>query len=230
VRLFLLGLFIGLGLPSIYILLDILTTQWYDWSELAFVQNFVVLGLRVLTLTIPITTGYSLIVDEIMDLSIVFAKTLRYIFGIWLIGIGTVVSFLTLLLFLYAIRDESLATIVSDPTAIFFAMFISLGFLAMLSRKRWLEALDKKFSRSPTATANLLNSLIESIPASKNFDVLCLTTVWQLENAFFPESINLYVLDPGFNRYRNIADSEDFILPDNPLVLASLSQQQAMRY
>ncbi|MDT8399890.1 MAG: serine/threonine-protein kinase [Pseudomonadales bacterium] len=230
VWLFLIGLGIGLGIPSADIVLSVASPAYAGWASGPFSEQFVTPAMFLLVLSVPVTTSYALIVDEVMDLRIVFAKAVRYLLGKWLISVITAIPFILLAQYLYDMRNESLAAIATNPAVLVLLASISLGIWAVKSRMKLLEALDRKFYRSTAATATLLNDLIASIPASNDTEALCHTTLTRLETTLFPEYIRFYVLDPGFNRYRNVADSGDFLEPESELIRLALSRQQADRH
>ena len=227
VKLFLMGLAIGLGVPCADIVLTVLSPAYSSWAYGPISEQFFTLALMLFVLSVPVTTSYALIVDEVMDLRVTFAKAARYLLGRWLISFITAIPFILLLQYLYSMREQSLTAIVSDPAIIILLALIGIGIWAIRSRIRLLETLEKKFYRSTAATATLLNDLIASIPAANNTDALCRTTISRLEEAVFPEYIHFYVLDPGFNRYRNVANNDIFLEPDSELVKAALTRQQA---
>ncbi|MEX2505645.1 MAG: serine/threonine-protein kinase [Pseudohongiellaceae bacterium] len=229
VRLFLLGLAVGLGIPCADIVLSVVSSAYAAWALGPFSEQFVTPMILLLVLSVPVTTSYALVVDEVMDLRIVFAKAVRYLLGRWLISLIAAVPFLLLIQYLYELRNESLGAIASDPAVLVLLGCAGLGVWAVQSRKKLLEALDKKFYRSTAATATLLNDLIVSIPASRDIEALCRTTLTRLEAAVFPEYIHFFVLDPGFNRYRNIVDSKVFLEQNSETVSFALDRQQADR-
>ena len=230
VKLFLAGLTLGLGIPSIDIVLTVAFPVYSQWITARISDQFLTPALQLCVLTIPITTSYAMVVDEVMDLRIAFAKAARYLLGKWLISAITAIPFALLLQYLYDMRAQSLASIATDPAIIVLVALVVVGIWAIRSRSKLLDSLEKKFYRSTAATATLLNDLITSIPTASNTDALCRTTISRLEAALFPEYIRFYVLDPGFNRYRDVADHELYLEPDSETIAAALLQQQATRH
>ena len=121
-RFFLLGLSVGLVPLCVFVALEMLTSGpggWMEQSEI--VGSFIVPGIRILLLTIPVSTGYALIVDEVLDLSVVLAKTWRYLFGKWVITFATVIPVLVTILYL---------GLMAGPLAVLYGLLVCFGVVA----------------------------------------------------------------------------------------------------
>src|SRR5881397_3939036 len=86
----------------------------------------------------------------------------------------------------------------------------SLGALAVAAhsqRRRWMEALDRRFFRERYDAQRILGEVVEEVRRSPNLDQVAPRVVSRIEAALHLEFAALLVREPGQESYRTLAAS-----------------------
>ncbi len=227
VNLFMAGLGLGLGLPCVFILLTVIPAV-NEWSYTPFAETIVIPSFQLLLLTIPFTTGYALIVDEVLSLSGVFRNSLRYLFAKWTIVFFTFLPLLLLLVYFYNLRNQTLQDIFTNPVVLLLVIASAGGFYTLRYRDRLQEAIDKRFFRQSISAAEILSETITQIPRATNIQEQCTQTIARIDEALHPETIKLFLLNVTSARYTNFTDTDEYIAPESPLIAEISDTRQAL--
>jgi hypothetical protein len=110
--------------------------------------NLLIVSVLVPLLTIPFVTGYSVLVHQMLDARFVIRQGVRYLLAKWTLALLTVAPFGLLASHVYARRNDSVASVVSDRRGVLLLLLVALGSALFGSRKYLIGVLDRWFDRA----------------------------------------------------------------------------------
>jgi hypothetical protein len=163
--------------------------------------------------SIPLTTGYAVLVHRVLDVRIVVGQALRYLFArasLVAVGVGPLV---TVAVYGYAHRDLSVSALVSGKSALIATAAAAFSLLAI--RGRLAAAIDRRFFRESVDGASCLARLAEASRDVSGIRDLAGLALREIENAYHPVMIGILVRDDPSGTFVPVAG------PARPLPLDS---------
>lgn len=137
--------------------------------------------------------AYSVYVGQVLSVRLVVRKAVRYAFARASLIVLVLAPFLLLSRLMYLHRAEPLGTLLTGPSQIaLFALVVGAA-LILATRRRLLEALDRRFFREQYDARLILADLIESGRSAKSLDVLAAHVTSEIDRALHVASAALYV-------------------------------------
>jgi serine/threonine-protein kinase len=155
-------------------------------------------------LVLPTSFAYAVLRHRLFDISVMIRQGLQYA-----MARGFVVSIvpacaLLLIVDLLGHGDQPLAGILASRGWIYAAV-AGAAWAAYSQRKRWLEALDRRFFRERYDARRLMLRIVEEVRHATDLQNVAPQVVAQIEAALHPEYVALLVREPGEPAYRSIA-------------------------
>ena len=139
---------------------------------------------------------YSVVYDRIVETRVVLRMAAQYLLGkATIIGL-TAMPFIALAMFLYQRRTESLVALLGGPRPIALVAIVVAGGVALRLRRRWVQALDRRYFRESHDAHALLSHLMVSDWITQTPRAIAEALAQELETVFHARA-DLYVLDPG---------------------------------
>jgi eukaryotic-like serine/threonine-protein kinase len=174
--------------------------------------NFALLGLGV---AFPILIAYAILRHRVFDLRVMIRLGLQYamVRGVLLslVPIAAIILAGDLLLH----RNQPLTDILYQR-GLLYALLAGGGLLLHLSRRTWLDGLDRHFFRERYNAQRVLRTVIEEIREARSFEKVAPRVIAQIEAALHPEFASFIVRQPGEGEYRIFAAKE----PSPPRIAA----------
>ncbi|HVO10301.1 MAG TPA: protein kinase [Vicinamibacteria bacterium] len=148
VRRFALGLALGLGPLFLEVLAEAVIPPF---RRLMDSPSASLLGSLILfppLLSIPFVTAHAVVADRLLDVRPLLGRAARYLLARTTLLVLMTLPLLTLAVYLYERRADSLANLVSGPEGLLLLSTTGAGFLLLASRERLTRRLDLMFDRS----------------------------------------------------------------------------------
>jgi hypothetical protein len=110
--------------------------------------------------SVPFVTAYSVLFDRIVELRVVLRTALQYVLARYTILALTMVPFAAAVLLMVRHRAEPIATLMSGPRP--------LGLASLKLRRRWLEALDRRYFREQYDARQVVDGLVSGALAARD--------------------------------------------------------------
>lgn len=110
--------------------------------------NAMIVVFLVPLVTIPLVTGYSVLVHQMLDTRFVIRQGVRYLLAKWTLAVLTLTPFGFLASHVYARRNDSVASVVSDRRGVVLLLLVALGSALFAGRKYLIGWLDRWFDRT----------------------------------------------------------------------------------
>jgi hypothetical protein len=159
-------------------------------------QLFVYTGL----LSIPLTTAYAVLVEQLLDLRGALGMALRYALARGSVLALSLVPFIALLAYLVFNRDQPIGDLLGGPQTLVLAIATLLGLVAVRARTRWLAAIDRRFFRERYDATAVLATLGHHTRSATDVTDLAETVPAQINDALHVTSATLLVLEPEARR------------------------------
>ncbi|MEO6326203.1 MAG: hypothetical protein ABIT01_20470, partial [Thermoanaerobaculia bacterium] len=147
VGLFLSSLVVGLTPIVAELLLEAASSRYAAWARTpagkTILSIFIFSGL----LSVPLTTTYAVLVHEVLDVRLIVRKALRYALARTTLVAAAAVPFALLGVNVYVHRAETITGFLSGRRPALLLLAAAGGIFALLSRRRLLEAIDRRFFR-----------------------------------------------------------------------------------
>ncbi|NKB86639.1 MAG: protein kinase [Acidobacteria bacterium] len=192
--LFLLGIGAGLAPLTLAVVASAVSSTVGDW--MANPANFLVAQAVVYPafLSIPFTTAYAVLVEQMLDLRVALGMALRYGLARGSVLTITLAPLALLIVFLGVNRDQPIVALLTGPETVVLAALGIVGAVALRSRTRLLDVVDRRFfrerydasavlatlghhTRSATDVVDLADSIPERINAAMHLDRAALLTL-----------------------------------------------------
>jgi hypothetical protein len=168
-----------------------------------------------LVIIFPIAMAYAILRHRVFDLRVIIRQGVRYA-----AARGMLLSLVPLIVIVFVgdlllHRDQPLGEILRRRAAVYVALAIG-ALLLHRYRKKWLEALDRRFFRERYDAQRILRDVISEIREAKNYEKVAPRVTLQIEKALHPEFAAVLVRRPGEVKYRILAANENTPPPMNP--------------
>lgn len=204
-RVFAAGLLGGLAPLFVEVIVE---ESWPAYKALVHqpsVEPFVAALLFVPMAAVPFVVAYSVLYDRVVETRVILRLAAQYLLARATIIAFSTVPFVALTMFLYARRTESLAALLGGPRPVMLGLTVVAGSLALRLRRRWLQALDRRYFRESHDASTLLARLVASDWISETPQAIAAALASELDTAFHAR-VDLFVVDPVTADLRNARD------------------------
>lgn len=148
VRLFAIATLAGVAPTYIEVILEALFPSYTAFLRGSRVALTVMVTAVVLPLlALPLVTGYSVLVDRLLDITFVVRQGIRYLLAKWTLGALTLTPFALFISYVYRRRSDSVVDIVSDPGGGVLLALVACGCVLLAARTYLAATLDRWFDR-----------------------------------------------------------------------------------
>jgi hypothetical protein len=147
-------------------------------------------------LSIPISTSYVVLVHRVLELKLIARRALQYALARSSVLALATLPLLSVLLYLYGNREQSLAHLLSGARMPLLLAVSGLGIAALYYRRGLLDWIDRRFFREQYDARQILSLLVERIRAIREGADLGKLIAREVDLALHLESIALLILDP----------------------------------
>ena len=176
-----------------------------------------------LTLAAPLAFAYAIIRHRVFDIRVIIRQGLQYAFARGAV-LGLVPAMgAILVLDLVLNSHQPLADILQTRGWMYFAIGATAVAL-FWQRKRWLEAIDRRFFREQYDAERLLGDVIQEVRTARRIERVSLRVASRIEAALHPEFVSLLVREPEEMLFRPLAsmppDRAPLLLPADSKLIA----------
>jgi hypothetical protein len=208
----------------------VIESTWRSYRAVAHspaVEPWVGLVLFGALATVPFVTAYSVLVDHVVEMRVVVRAALQYLLARYTILVGVALPFVALGFYLVEHRTESLVMLIAGPRPLLLVSCVPAGVLALRSRQRWLEALDRRFFREQHDARLLLTKAVHSDFISQDPAGIAAGLADAIEHALHA-SIDLFVADGARMRLVDPRDGERYLAANSMLVALAIADTEPM--
>jgi hypothetical protein len=200
-RLFVAGLVLGFGPVAVEILLEALVPSYRAWARQPSVRRWIIATIEAFLLTTPFTTAYAVLVQHVLDVRLVVRRAIQY--ALARATVLTIAAFplMALLLYLYGHRYERLADLLSGTRPLLLLGALAVAVVTLRQRRRFLEAVDRRFFRDQYDSRRILAQLVERSRGASNPGELAALITREVDRALHLESAALLLIEPGTGRF-----------------------------
>jgi len=188
-------------------------SMWLSSNNLALYESPGVTIGALLLLVTPLSFAYAILRHRIFDVRVIIRQGVRY--GV---ARGVLLSFVPLLVGALVTdvllhRSQPIEDILTARGWIYGALAV-VAVAAHSQRKRWLEALDRRFFRERYDAQRLLRQVVEEVRHAGNLERVAPRVVASVEAALHPTFAALLVPEPHARRFRAMASSPAGAAPE----------------
>jgi hypothetical protein len=154
-----------------------------------------------LFLAFPVSFAYAILRHRVFDLGLILRRGLQYALARRVLLTAVPALAILLLADLLAHGQQPLLEILRERGWIYVVLG-GAATAAYVQRRRWLEALDRRFFRERYDAQRLLREVVEEIREARSFEQVAPRAVQRVEAALHPEFAALFVREPGDGFYR----------------------------
>jgi hypothetical protein len=154
-------------------------------------------------LAFPFITMYSVMVNQVLDVRLVFRKAVQYTFARSTVTALFLVPAVTLAAYLYIERQSTVTELFGNPAV---AALVTVGFAGLALRRlreNILHSIDRRFFRENCDAREILGRLAERSRAAATAVELTELIVDQLDRAFHLEFAAVLLLDESQSYFRH---------------------------
>jgi Protein kinase domain len=159
---------------------------------------------------VPFVTAYSVLFDRIVDLRVVLRTALQYVLARYTIVGLTMVPFAAAGLLLMRHRTETMAALMTGPRLIVLALMGGAGLASLKLRRRWLDALDRRYFREQYDARQVVDGLVSGALAARDAGDLEARIRGAIEHALHADAA-LFVVNEPLGLLERPANSSDAI-------------------
>jgi len=149
VYLFAIAMVVGSAPTCIELLLEALAPGYTNYLLASEVRlNRMAVTVIVPLLTIPFVTGYSVLVHQMLDVRFAIRQGIRYLLAKWTLAALTLAPFGLLASHVYARRNDSVVSVLSDRRGAVLLILVALGSALLAGRQYLVVLLDRWFDRA----------------------------------------------------------------------------------
>jgi len=163
-------------------------------------------------LVLPVSFAYAVLRHQVFDLRLILRQGLQYALARRIVVSLAPVCAAVLVADLLVHGDQPLARIVLSRGWIY-AAAAGLAWAAHRQRRRWLEALDRRFFRERYDAQRLMAQVVEEVRRAAGLHSVAPQVVAQIATALHPEYVALLVREAGDPLYRTLASVPEGGIP-----------------
>jgi hypothetical protein len=182
---------------SVYILLFSLSASFASWAQTPQVHALVMPVLQILTLSVPVTTTYAVLVERMLDIRLLLRVALQHGVARGLVVAAAAMPFAWAAWYLYTRRAETLVGMVTGLQAVPFFGAAALGLAALRLRRRAVETIDRTFFREQYDARQILVDLARQSRDANGPNELSDLLIREIDRAMHLESIVVLIADQG---------------------------------
>lgn len=194
-RLFIAALVLGIGPLFADVLLESLVPPFARLMSRPTSRLVGGLILYPLLLSIPLTTAYSVLVHNVLDVRLVVRKAIRYAMARYTLAASSAAPFAALAVYVYSRREEPIAHVLAGPGTVVVLLLALPGLAALRLRKPILRALDRRFFREQYDARRTLSTLASSIRQAADASEWAGMLVAEIDRALHLYSQNVLLFD-----------------------------------
>jgi serine/threonine-protein kinase len=166
----------------------------------------------VVFLVLPVSFAYAILRHRLFDISVMLRQGLQYALARGLVVSIVPACAVVLVVDLLVHGDQPFAGIVAARGWIY-AAAAGLAGAVHAQRRRWLEAIDRRFFRERYDAQRLMLSVVEETRRATDLQSVAPQVVAQIEAALHPEYVALLVRQAGDPLYRTLASAPEGAIP-----------------
>jgi hypothetical protein len=199
-RLFVAGLALGFGPVALEIVLEALVPEYRLWARQPDVRRVMIVVIEAFLLTTPFTTAYAVLVQQVLDVRLVVRRAIQYALARATVLAVAAFPLLGLLAYLYRHRYERLADLLTGTRPLLLLGALAVAVAALRERRRFLDAVDRRFFRDQYDSHRILAQLVERSRGAANAGELATLITREVDRALHLESIALLLMEPATGR------------------------------
>ena len=192
-RLFVAGLILGFVPMAGDVLLEFAIPSFGAWMNRPDVRPWSGLIFYPLLLSVPLTTGYAVVVDQVLSVRLVVRRAIRYALARASIVGLLVVPFAISLWYLYSHRNEPVRALLQGPRPLVLGALLGVGATLLLLRRELLTGLDRHFFREQYDAQVILRELIDESRTATSVERLATRIERELDRALHLDTVALFV-------------------------------------
>ena len=155
-------------------------------------------------LMLPVSFAYAVLRHRLFDIRVMLRQGLQYAMARGLVVSVVPACAVVLVIDLLVHGDQPFASIVAARGWIY-AVVAGIAGMVHVQRRRWLDAIDRRFFRERYDAQRLMLTLVEKIRHATGLQSVAPQVVVQIEAALHPEYVALLMREQGDARYRTLA-------------------------
>ena len=148
-------------------------------------------------LSIPFTTTYAVLVQQVLPIALVIRKTLRYALARGTLLAASIVPLVALAYWVFSNRELTIAALFTGPEAAGALALASSAIVLLLLRTRIILFLDRKYFREQVNLTTALASLTDALVHARDRRHVAEQLERAVERALQVEKADLYLDDDG---------------------------------
>jgi hypothetical protein len=217
-RIFVGGLVLGTGPVLIEVLLELLVPPFAAFMSRPEVRQ--VAGVIVYTLLIstPVSTGYAVLVDQVLSIRLVVRAAIRYALARFTILAICAIPFLLLLLMMWSARHDGVAALLTESGMWRLSALLIGGLLLLRYRRRLRTAVDRQFFREQYDARTILGALIQESRGARSLADFTSGLTAEIDRALHVDRITVLVPDHSTGRFVAVDGKTEPLPADTPLL------------
>ena len=163
VRRFISAFVLGLTPFAIEVLIEELVPSYKGFVSRPTVKPWVAIVLFLPLALVPFATAYSVFFDAVVDLRIVLRAALQHALARYTAIAATIVPFVALAAFVVSHPREPVIALLAGPRPLLLGSAALLGLVALSQRRRWLDAVDRRYFREAYDAQQILTRAVEGV-------------------------------------------------------------------
>jgi Protein kinase domain len=147
IRLFIRGLIIGIAPFTLEVFFEEMWPAYKTFAHMPSIGPWIGALIFGALATIPFVTAYSVLFDRVIELRVALHLAMQHALARYTIVAATLVPFAALTAFVFQHRTEPVVSLVTGPRPLVLGALVALGLLALRSRSRWMDHLDRRYFR-----------------------------------------------------------------------------------
>jgi tRNA A-37 threonylcarbamoyl transferase component Bud32 len=161
-----------------------------------------------LLLVVPLSFAYAILRHRLFDVRFMVRQGVRYALARGLLLSVVPVLGVVLAADVYLHRDRAIGEWFGARASLYLAIAVGV-LVAQLQRRRWLEALDRRFFRERYDAQRLLERVVSDLAVATGFATAASRAVDQIEAAIHPRFVTILTRAPGDETFRMVATSPE---------------------
>lgn len=218
VRIFVGGLVLGTGPVLVEVLLELLVPPFAAFMSRPEVRRTTGLIVYPLLISTPVSTGYAVLVDQVLSIRLVVRAAIRYALARATILAICAVPFLVLVWMAWGARQDTMVTRLTEGRVLAVSALLLGGLLLLRYRRSLRRAVDRQFFREQYDARAILGALIQESRSAQSLSELTSRLTQEIDRALHVERITLLVPDLAVERFVAVDGAVEALPADAPLL------------